>query len=155
MTDSKHLVGPFHHLIVLVDGTKSSAKAVETSILLARALSAKLTALVLLETETLIQLLNNKFLSKAEMEGLQVDLEENGKRLLSEVEEQGKANGIEIETALVRGNSAQTLPREIADREADLVVLGPFDTRKALHDLLARQRLEVVTHSSCPVLVAR
>ena len=155
MTDSKHPAGPFHHLIVLVDGTKASARAVDTSIALALSLGAKLTALVLLETETLIQLLNNKFLSKAEMEGLQIDLEENGERLLSEVEVIGKERGIEIKTALVHGNTAQVLPREVDDREADLVVLGAFDTHKALHDLLARQRLEIVTHSSCPVLVVR
>lgn len=155
MTDGKYPAGPFHHLIVLVDGTRASAQAVDASIALALSLGAELTALVLLETETLVQLLDNKFLSKAEMESLQVDLEENGRRLLSEVVDAGRERGVEIRTAIVRGNSARTLPREISARGADLVVLGAFDARKALHDLLARQRLEIVTHASCPVLVVR
>lgn len=155
MNDINHPAGPFHHLIVLVDGTKASAQAVDTAIALALALHADLTAVVLLETETLLQLLNTKFLSKAEMESLESDLEENGRRLLAEVEETGRERGLGIETALVHGNSAQSLPREIADRKADLVVIGAFESRNALHDLIARQRQEIVSHAACPVLVAR
>lgn len=146
---------PFKHIIVLVDGTDTSSKAVALAVNLAASLKANLTAIAFVETDTLKQLLKAKLLSETEMADFEAGLEESGKRQLASAAAVATKAGIKLETALVRGNSEAEVPKEVAERKADMIVLGAFDSRKAMHDLLARQRQQIVDHAPCPVLVAR
>lgn len=147
--------GAFRHILVLVDGTESSSAAVVLAASLARAEGAKLTAIAFVEIDTLRQLLSAKLLTEAEMDDFTAGLRESGLRQLAAAAAEAEKRGIKPETALVNGNSEETVPREVAARGADLIVIGAFETRRAMRDLLARQRMQIVDHAPCPVLVAR
>ena len=152
---SKQAATPFHHILVIVDGTDTSDRAVRLAVALASATRARLTAIAFVETDTLKRLLTVKVLSEAEMGDFEKGLEESAGSQLASAAATGKAAGVAIETAVVRGNSEETVPREVARRGNDLIVLGAFDSRRANHDLLARQRQQIVDRAPCPVLVAR
>lgn len=152
---SKKLVEPFRHILVLVDGTDTSSQAVELAVGLAATLKVLLTAIAFVETDTLKQLLSAKVLSESEMADFEDGLRESGKRQLAAAKAVADRMGVKLETALVYGNSEETVPREVAERKADLIVIGAFETRRAMRDLLARQRMQIVDHAPCPVLIAR
>lgn len=152
---SKTPDSPFSHILVLVDGTASSQAAVALAVSLAAATRARLTAIAFVETDTLNQLLNVKLLSEAEMADFKEGLRDSGRRQLAAAAAVAAKSGVKLETALVDGNSETTVPREVASRGANLIVIGKFEMRHAIKDLLARQRMQVVDHAPCPVLVAR
>ncbi|MDD5706826.1 MAG: universal stress protein [Kiritimatiellae bacterium] len=146
---------PVKHVLVLVDGTDTSSRAVDLAIDLARALRVRLTAMALVETETLRQLLSVQVLTEVEMVEFEGSLQESACRQLAEVRERALKRGLEIEDVIARGNSEVVVPKEVQARGADLIVLGFFEYNRAQRDLLARQRQQVLDHAPCPVLVAR
>ncbi len=146
---------PVKHLLVLVDGTDTSSRGVDMAIAMARVLRARLTAMAVVETETLRQLLSVQILTPDEMNEFVEGLHESARRQLAEVRERALKRSLEIECVIAKGNSEVEVPKEVQSRGVDLIVVGFFDSTHAQRDLLARQRQQVVDHSSCPVLVTR
>ena len=75
---------PVRHILVLVDSTETSARAVDLAAALARALHARLTGIAIIETETLHQLLSAKVLTDAEMGDFEAGLRESAARQLDD-----------------------------------------------------------------------
>ena len=67
---------PVNHILVLVDGTKSSFRAADYAIELARAVGARITALAVVDTDTLRQLLNVRILVESEMVEFEDELQD-------------------------------------------------------------------------------
>ena len=146
---------PVNHILVLVDGTEASFHAADRAIDLARALGARLTALTVVDTETLRQLLNVKILVDAEMGEFEKELEESARRQLAEVRERALDKKLVIEEVLITGNVETVVPKEVEDRGVDLIALGGFASTKATRDLVARQRQQIIDRAACPVLVVK
>ena len=146
---------PVNHILVLVDGTEASFHAADRAIELARALGAKLTALTVVDTETLRQLLNVKILVDAEMGEFEKELEESARRQLAEVRERALNQKVVIDEVLVTGNVETVVPKEVQDRGVDLIALGGFQSTKITRDLVARQRQQIIDRATCPVLVVK
>lgn len=146
---------PVQHILVLVDGTEASYRAADYAIALAGALGAKLTAMAVVETETLRQLLNVKILSNMEMGEFELELRASSKRQIAEVHERALRSKLVIEDVIVEGNSEEVVPREVAARGVDLIALGGFQSNRASRDLLTRQRQQIVDHAACPVVVVK
>ena len=146
---------PVNHILVLVDGTESSFNAADRAIDLARALGAKLTALAVVDTETLRQLLNVKILVDAEMGEFEKELEQSARRQLAEVRERALDQKVVIEEVLITGSVETVVPKEVQDREVDLIALGGFQSTKITRDLVARQRQQIIDRATCPVLVVK
>ena len=143
------------HILVLVDGTDSSYHAADAAIDLARDLGAGLTAMAVVDTETLRQLLSVKILVDAEMGEFESELEESSRRQLAEVVERAADRKVVAEQVLLTGNTETIVPREVRDREVDLIALGGFQSSKIARDLLARQRQQIVDRAPCPVMVVK
>ena len=146
---------PVRHILVLVDSTETSARAVDLAGALARALNARLTGIVVIETETLHQLLSAKVLTDAELADFEAGLRESGERQLEAARLRAREQGAALETAILAGNSEVVVPQEVATRGVDLIVLGGFDSSKVRFELLFRQRQQIADHAPCPVLIAR
>ena len=146
---------PVNHILVLVDGTEASFRAADRAIDLARALGARLTALAVVDTETLRQLLNVKILVDAEMGEFEKELEESARRQLAEVRERALNQKVVIDEVLVTGNVETVVPKEVQDRGVDLIALGGFPSTKITRDLVARQRQQIIDRANCPVLVVK
>ncbi len=143
------------HVMVLVDGTATASRALDMAINISCHMRARLTALAMVETEVLRQLLSVNILTPGEMGEFEDDLQHSAKRHLAEARERALKQALEIECAIVRGNSELVVPQEVQERKVDLIVVGYFDSARAQRNLLARQRQQVVDHAPCPVLVAR
>jgi nucleotide-binding universal stress UspA family protein len=147
--------GPIQHILVLVDGTEASFNAADEAIELARALGAKLTALAVVDLETLRQLLNVRILVDTEMSELETELEESSRRQLAEVRERALDRKVVCDEVLLTGNVETVVPREIAERGVDLVCIGAFQSSKVTRDLVARQRMQIMDRAAVPCLVVK
>jgi nucleotide-binding universal stress UspA family protein len=146
---------PVRHILVLVDSTETSARAVDLAAALARALHARLTGIAIIETETLHQLLSAKVLTDAEMGDFEAGLRESAARQLDAARARAHEQGAALETAILAGNSEVVVPQEVATRGVDLIVMGGFDSSQVRFELLFRQRQQIVDHAPCPVLISR
>ena len=146
---------PVNHILVLVDGTEASFHAADRAIELARALGARLTALAVVDIETLRQLLSVKILVDAEMGEFEKELEESARRQLAEVRERALDQKVVIEEVLITGSVETVVPKEVQDREVDLIALGGFQSTKITRDLVARQHQQIIDRATCPVLVVK
>jgi len=143
------------HILVLVDGTDASFRAADAAIDLARDLGARLTAMAVVDTETLRQLLSVHILVDTEMAEFERELEESSRRQLAEVVERAAGRKVVAEPVLLTGNTETIVPREVETREVDLIALGGFLSSKVSRDLVARQRQQILDRAPCPVLVVK
>ena len=146
---------PVKHILVLVDGTEESSHAAVFAIGLAKMLRARLTAMAVVETETLRQLLHVQILTNHEMVEFKQDLRASAERQIADVRERAMRRRVAIEEVIAAGNSEELVPREVAKRNVDLIALGGFHSRRAARNLLSRQRQQIVDHATCPVVVVK
>jgi nucleotide-binding universal stress UspA family protein len=148
-------VSPVRHVLALVDGTESSLHAADMAIELAMALGARMTAMAIVDTDTLRQLLSVRILVDAEMGEFERELQESARRHLHDVRLRAAARDLVIDEVLTTGNSEAIVPKEVAARGIDLIAVGGFHSSRTGRDLLARQRQQIIDHAVCPVLVVK
>jgi nucleotide-binding universal stress UspA family protein len=144
-----------NHILVLVDGTESSFHAADYAIDLARTLGARLTAMAVVDTDTLRQLLHVKILVNSEMDEFEKELEQSSQHQLDEVRQRAMSKRVKFEDLLRSGNSEVIVPKEISQHTIDLLVMGAFPSDRVKYDLLARQRQQILDRATCPVLVVK
>ncbi len=146
---------PINHILILVDGTKSSFQAADYAIELARSVGARLTALAVVDTDTLKQLLNVKILVDTEMEEFERELEQSAQNQLDEVRQRAMNRRVKFDGVRRSGNSEVIVPIELAERNVDLLVMGAFQSEKVKHDLIARQRQQILDRAACSIVVVK
>jgi len=148
-------VVPITHVVALVDGTESSFRAADVAIDLARSLDARLTAMAVVDTDTLHQLLSVKILVDSEMGEFEKELEASANRHLAQVCERGRDHRMAVEEVLVTGSAEVVVCREAQSRGVGLIVIGGFLSSRVSRDVLARQRQQIIDRAECPVLVVK
>lgn len=146
---------PIHHILVFTDGTKSSFRAADYAIELACAVGARLTAMAVVDTDTLRQLLNVRILVDSEMVDFENELQQSARNQLDEVRQRAMKKRLKFEDVLRSGNSEGIVPVELSERGVDLLVMGAFSSARARFDLIARQRQQLLDRAPCPVIVVR
>jgi len=144
-----------NHILVLVDGTEASFRAVDRAIDLARSLGARLTALAVIDRETLHHLLSVKILVDVELSEFEKELETSAERHLDVVRQRAQEHHLAVEEVLVTGNVGEIVPKEVRARGVDLICMGGFHSSRISRDLLARQRQQVIDRASCAVLIVK
>lgn len=144
-----------NHILILVDGTKSSFQAADYAIDLARTVGAQLTALAVVDTDTLRQLLNVKILVDTEMQEFERELEQSAQNQLDEVRQRAMSRRVKFDAVRRSGNSEVIVPIELAERKVDLLVMGAFQSEKVKHDLIARQRQQILDRAVCSIVIVK
>ncbi len=146
---------PVNHILVLVDGTESSFRAADYAVEIAHAVGAKITALAVVDTDTLRQLLNVRILVDSEMDEFEKELELSSQNQLDEVRQRAMKKRVKFDDVLRSGNSEVIVPKEVSQRGVDLLAMGAFPSERVKYDLLARQRQQILDRATCPVLVVK
>ena len=143
------------HIMVLVDGSAQSFRAAEAAIALAREMGSRLTAMAVIDTETLKNLLTYRILATEEMSDFQVELETSARKYLDRVRTMAMDEKVTAEQVLVKGPYHTSVLSQQKQMGADLVVIGAFKSSQATRDLLARELQRIVDESPCPVLMVK
>ena len=136
-------------ILLNLDSTEESQRALETAIFLAKACSATIIAVNIVNKNVVTNLARFSDKSIAEIE---VELEENGWRYLYDAEEKAKSQESRIVIIQEYGYPEQTLPKLANDYDVDLIIIG--QNPKMRQDVAQGKTAEqVIEHSPCAVLV--
>lgn len=138
----------FTNVLVAIDGSEDSQKALDCALSICNAVDAKLTVLGV-EGK-----LPAYAASLGEVDEVKREKDEFFARVLTEAEHAAQARGVKTRTDLVPGHSADVIVRYAAAHAHDLIVVahhGHF-----LGDLLLGSTADrVAHHAPCPVMVIR
>lgn len=142
----------FRKILVPVDGSDCSWKALEKAIELGRSFGSKILAVHVVQ-QPILPYADN--VSGVFIDRVIESLMEQGREILRRASEMLERAGLEFEAILETGQPAETII-SLADKlEVDLVVIGSRGTSKVKRLLLGGTSDAVVHHVKCPVLVVK
>lgn len=135
-------------ILIATDGSDYTREAVLRGLSLAKVFKAEVTALYVVDQTTFVS-----FPMDSSIVSVYSLLENEGKRAIDEVVEEGRALGINVTPMIVEGSPTKKIVELAAN--FDLVVMGTLG-RSALSKLFMGSVAERVTrYAPCPVLVVR
>jgi nucleotide-binding universal stress UspA family protein len=138
----------FDNVLVPVDGSEGSAKALDCALSICDALGARLTALAV-EGK-----LPAYAATAGEVEEVKREKDSFFARVLAEARDQAELRGVEVHTDLVPGHAAEVITHYARAHGHDLIVIG--HRGHFLGDyLLGSTADRVAHHAHCPVMVVR
>jgi len=146
---------PFQTMIVVVDGSESAVKAAEYAIQMGRAMSLKLVAVSVVDTETLRKLMSVRILVEQEVAEFESEMERSQHRQLDQILQIARKAGVALDTVVRKGVAHSVVLAEQRERKADVIVIGGFRSTITKHDLIARERQLIVDEASCTVLIVK
>lgn len=144
----------YKHLLIATDGSDLALKAVEQGLALAKALNAKVTAIIVTESWTTF--------ATGEM-GMAFPIDEYNRgcadraaKILSTVAKLAEQTGATCEMLHVKDQFiAEGIIETAKSLGCDLIVMSSHGRRGFSRLLLGSEANEVVTHSTLPVLICR
>jgi nucleotide-binding universal stress UspA family protein len=114
-----------------------------------------LTAVAVVDTETLNKLLSVKIMVDVEMAEYERELTASSRKHLDFIERMARGEKVACQTVLGSGDIGQVTLAELRSRKADLLIMGGFTASMARLDLLAKAKQTILDDAECPVLVIK
>ncbi len=146
---------PFQKILVYIDGSESSIAAAMYAIALAKSFEASLTALYVINTRALNDLVKARIFLKEEELEYHRDLEDDAERYLNHVEKLAKQKGIVIETKSLSGTIHREIKNEVKENNYDMLVIGGISNIRSRRDEIYHETDRAMRSVSCPVLVIK
>lgn len=140
----------FSKILVPVDGSENSHRALDTALLLSEKLGAKVTAIHVMEDVPVLHIQSEKLLR----EMLDAYKKEN-QLILSKCSEIAIKKGLNIDTKLLQGNPGSTILTFCEKEKYDIIVIGSRGMGKFRELVLGSVSSKVLHHSICPVMIIR
>jgi nucleotide-binding universal stress UspA family protein len=147
--------GPIKKILVYVDGTEGSITAAQYAVLLSRATGAQLTALYVINTRALDDLLKARIFVKAEEEEYKRDLQADANRYLNHVRSLARKKGLAIEAVSVSGSINQEIKRHVKENDIDLMIMGELSHVRSRRDEFYNEAERAMRSVSCSVLIVK
>jgi nucleotide-binding universal stress UspA family protein len=140
----------FHQILVALDGSKISDKALETAIEEARVWKATVHAIYVVETGLFSSLpMDNTWEIMYSM------LEKEGDKALSTAKTMAEQQGVKIEAVIRQGHAGNEIVRAAKETGADLVIVGSHGKSEVDRLLLGSVSSFVVSNCTTNVMVVR
>jgi nucleotide-binding universal stress UspA family protein len=140
----------FSKLLVPVDGSENSLRALEEAIFLSKKLDAQITALHVMEKAPTVYIHPQK-----ELEELLKNYRKESERILERCQEIGKSNGIELNAAISEGDVASKIIQYAEKGRFDMIVMGHRGSGKFKEMVLGSVSEKVLHRTKCSVLIVR
>jgi nucleotide-binding universal stress UspA family protein len=144
----------FKHILIPTDGSDLAVKAVEQGILFAKGIGAKITAVMVTDTYTLLA----KEPSVFEFGAIeyQKEMAARAAQTLNAVSAAATAAGVACDTLRIEHAQVyQAIIDAASARGCDLIVMASHGRRGVSAVVLGSETVKVLTHSKIPVLVYR
>lgn len=157
----------FDKILVPLDGSRSSARALEAAIAIAKKFNGEitlshvysvgiLTATLTSEVEESTLTPSGNSLPPSEVYWVTKDaIRKAGANLLSKNEEMVRAKGISVEKLLKEGHLVQEIREVAKEGEYDLIVIGVKGISEVRETRLGSVSEKVIRNAQCPVLVIK
>ena len=148
----------YKHIMLPVDGSELSLKAEQQCVPFAKSIGAKVTVIHVVphfHLHVSAWAAPKEMITKIEDEHDE-ETRKGVQKMLAEVEQRVKADGIECDSVLVVGDSPYEAIIENAEkRKCDLIMMASHGRRGMDAVLLGSETVKVLTHTKIPVLVVR
>ena len=146
---------PLKKIMVYIDGTEQSITAAQYAICLSRTVNSRLTALYVVNTRALRDLVKSRIFLEAEQAEYQQDLETDADRYLNHVRQMARQKGVAIETFKTSGTVHTEIKNKINELEIDLLILGELSTIRSRRDEFYNESERAMRSAPCPVLIVK
>lgn len=141
----------YSKILVPIDGSENSERALKHALFLSSKLKSKLTILYVLEVPPFVYVQSQKL-----VDSVMASLEKQAKDILDMAENQAKEFDVEYETLLLKGDNP---PSVIIDynkkNDFDIIVIGSRGHGKFKTTLLGSVSNNVLHHSKNPVFIVK
>jgi nucleotide-binding universal stress UspA family protein len=154
----------FSKILVPLDGSEHSDRALETALQIAKKFDSKIALLhvysvtvtpVVIPEPTTLNPTGVPIATSAEVSKMVDAARDAGKKILEDGVQKVRTENVQAETYLREGNSAQEIVKAAKEGQFDLIVIGATGIHR-IRDLLMGSVTEgVVKHATCPVLVVK
>lgn len=145
---------PFRKILVPVDFSEHSERALRTALTLARTYDSRLTIVHVYEPILLALPHGYELLSEAQLQRLFEELQ-RGLAAQKELAQSEGGPGLQVETQLLHGFAANAICRLSEQAGFELIVMGTHGRRGLSHALLGSVAERVVRMAPCAVLTVR
>lgn len=153
----------FEKILVPLDGSEHSSKALEIAVQIAKKFGGKITLIhiyhvsvrpmVMPEPITLTP--GIPIISPSEYSKVVEAAKEAGSRILVEGEKRAKSEGVEVETLLREGHIVHEIVKVAEEGKFNLIVMGARGISRIKEIILGSVSDGVIRNAPCPVLVAK
>ena len=140
----------FSKLLVPVDGSENSLRALETAIFLSKKTDAQITALHIMEKAPTVYIHPQK-----ELEELLRSYRRESEQILEKCQEIGNNNGVKLNAAISEGNVASKIIQYAEKGLFDMIVMGHRGSGKFREMVLGSVSEKVLHQTKCSVLIVR
>ena len=145
----------FSNIVVAITGSDASILAAKYAIVMAKVYRCKLSMVYVVDIATIKQLTLHKIFIHEESQEYEKNLETNGERFLSFVEELAKAKDVKIERIIRRGAVYTEILAVADEKKADLIVLGGWEKDRDPRDIISSSHREIMINAKCSVLLVK
>ncbi len=140
----------FAKILVPVDGSENSYRALDAALFLSEKLGSNITVLHVMEQVPITHIESQKLLSE-----LLENYKKENQDILSKCLEIAKQKGITINTILLQGNPASIILDFSKKEKYDIVIMGSRGLGKFKELILGSVSSKIVHHSPCGILLIR
>ena len=140
----------FTNVLVPVDGSDNSYRALDAALLLTEKLGSSITVVNVIEQVPITHIESEKLLSEL----LEAYKKEN-QEILSNCSNIATEKGLSIKTLLLQGNPASVILDYSKKEKFDLVIMGSRGMGKFKQLILGSVSSKIVHHSPCEILLIR
>ena len=149
------MAGLITNVLIYVDGTEESITAAQYAILLCRDTGARLSALYVINTRALNDLVKTRIFLREEQEEYQRDIESDAGKYLEHVKSLAARHGVDVEMLKVSGSVHQEIKRVVAEKNIDLLVLGQLSQIRSRRDEFYNEAERAMRSVECSVLIVK
>ena len=142
-------------ILTYVDGTEQSILAAQYAICLASFYKAELTALYVINTRAMEDLLRASIFLKDEQVEYEHDMEADADRYLNYVEELAVKKGISVTRRHTRGSVHKEIVSTIKDEDIDLLVVGELSRIRSRRDEFYDEAERAMRAAPCSVVIVK
>ena len=146
---------PIKKILVYIDGTEQSVTAAQYALCCAKHLGAELTALYVINTRALDDLLKARIFLKEEQLEYTQDLDADAERYLNHVRVLARNKGLAVETMKVTGTPNQEIVRAVKEGGFDLLVIGELSRIRSRRDEFYDETERAMRSAPCSVLIVK
>ena len=137
-------------ILVPVDGSDNSLRALDQALFLAKSTGASITAMHVIESPPTVYVESQKLLNE-----LLANYRKESAKILDKCKEIAQKQGLKIETVLAEGDAASNI-NGYADKESfDLIVIGSRGLGKLKSAILGSTSNKVLHHSKGTVMITK
>jgi nucleotide-binding universal stress UspA family protein len=154
----------FEKILVPLDGSEHSLRALEIAVRVAKNFNAKITLIhvysvgvrpIVMPEPTTLTPPSVPIMPPADFSKVVEATRKVGANILTDGEKRVKAEGVQVETLLREGHTVQEILKTARDGKFDLIVIGARGISKIREIILGSVSDGVIRNAPCPVLVTK